>query len=206
MKHSYERRKRVFDIVLAAGLLTALSPLLLGIAIAVRLTSRGPILYRGQRVGRYGEKFHILKFRTMLVDAETYGTTTALNDWRITAIGGWLRRYKLDELPQLLNVLRGQMSLVGPRPEVEEHTTEYSEEERRILSVLPGVTDYSSIRFARLDVALGAVNAHEVYLNGVRAEKNALRLRYVRERCFRVDLRILLMTAVAIARPEWARI
>ncbi len=206
MGSSYDRRKRVFDLVVGAGLLGVLSPVLLAIALAVRLTSRGPILYRGERIGKNGQKFHLLKFRTMRPDAELYGTTTALNDWRITPVGQRLRRYKLDELPQLVNVMRGQMSLVGPRPEVEEHTLVYSEEEQAILSVLPGITDFSSIHFARLDLVLGATSAHQVYLDGVRAEKNALRLRYVRQRCFRVDLKILLMTAVAIVRPGWARI
>lgn len=203
---SYDRQKRLFDVLVASILFVVLLPLLLAIAAAVRLTSRGPVLYRGVRVGKDGEKFEVLKFRTMVTGAEQHGTTTAMDDWRITSVGRRLRRYKVDELPQLINVLCGQMSLVGPRPEVEEHTTEYSEEERAILSVLPGVTDFSSIRFARLDLALGATNAHQVYLDRVRAEKNALRLRYVRERCFRVDLKILVMTAVAIVRPEWARL
>ncbi len=206
MDDPYDRRKRVFDLLVASSLLVILSPVLLVIAVAVRLTSRGPILYRGERVGKDSERFHLLKFRTMRPDAERHGTTTALDDWRITSVGRWLRRYKVDELPQLVNVVRGEMSLVGPRPEVEEHTSEYSEEEQAILGVLPGITDFSSIRFARLDLALGTTNAHQVYLDGVRAEKNALRLRYVRERCFRIDLKILLMTAVVIVRPQWARL
>jgi lipopolysaccharide/colanic/teichoic acid biosynthesis glycosyltransferase len=206
MAGSYDRTKRVFDLVVATTLLVATSPILLVIAVAVRLTSRGPVLYRGERVGRHGETFHILKFRTMSADAERHGTTTSLNDWRITPVGRWLRRSKLDELPQLVNVIRGEMSLVGPRPEVEEHTSEYTEEEQLILSVLPGITDLSSIRFARLDLALGAENAHQVYLDRIRGEKNALRLKYVRERSFSLDLRILWMTAVAIVRPERARV
>jgi lipopolysaccharide/colanic/teichoic acid biosynthesis glycosyltransferase len=130
--------------------------------------------------------------------AERFGTTTALGDARVTPVGRVLRRYKLDELPQLLNVLDGSMSIVGPRPEVEEHTIEYTNEEQAILSVVPGITDYASIELVALDEVLGSENPHHVYLTRVRAQKNALRLRYVRERSFGVDLRIIARTLAAI--------
>jgi lipopolysaccharide/colanic/teichoic acid biosynthesis glycosyltransferase len=129
------------------------------IAIAVKRSSAGPVLYRGVRTGRWGVPFEMLKFRTMQVGAEALGTTTHRRDPRITPIGRWLRRYKLDELPQFLNVLRGDMSLVGPRPEVEEHTREYTNEEHAILDVTPGITDLASIRFADLARELGDVGA-----------------------------------------------
>lgn len=196
----YETGKRLFDVAVALIALLVLSPLLAVIAIGVATTSRGPVLYRGVRTGRHGRPFRILKFRTMSVDAELAGTTTTLGDPRITRIGRFLRAGKLDELPQLLNVMRGEMSLVGPRPEVAEHTDVYSTEELAILDVLPGITDYSSIHFASLDKVLGTENPHEVYVTRVRAEKNALRLRYVRERSFAVDLRILAATLGVVVR------
>lgn len=141
----------------------------------------------------------------MSLDAERSGTTTTLADARITTVGRVLRRLKFDELPQLLNVLTGEMSLVGPRPEVEEHTREYSAEELAILTVPPGITDYASIHFVSLDEVLGSENPHEVYVTRVRAEKNALRLAYVRNASFYEDLRIIGSTSVALVRKAFAR-
>jgi lipopolysaccharide/colanic/teichoic acid biosynthesis glycosyltransferase len=141
----------------------------------------------------------------MCVGAERLGTTTADNDPRITRVGRFLRKYKLDELPQLFNVVKGEMSLVGPRPEVEEHTREYSDQEKLILTVLPGITDYSSIRFVNLGKVLGSENAHQVFLTRYRAEKNRLRLEYVRKRSFREDMRILFLTFVSLARVALGR-
>ena len=136
--------KRTFDFVCAAFGLVILAPLFLLIAVLIKLDSRGAVFYRGVRIGRYGRPFKIFKFRTMRPDAEHVGTNvTAHRDPRITRVGRWLRPAKLDELPQLINVLKGEMSIVGPRPEVEEHTAAYSPEERIILSVRPGITDYA---------------------------------------------------------------
>ncbi len=197
MLSMYERAKRVFDLLIALPALILLAPVLLVTAGAVAITSPGPVLYCGRRVGLHGRPFRIFKFRTMVVDAERSGTTTAKDDPRVTPLGRFLRRYKLDELPQLFNVLRGDMSFVGPRPEVEEHTREYSPEERQILTVIPGITDYASLHFFHLDEALGSENAHEVYLTRVRAQKNRLRLEYVRRRSFLEDLRIIVRTVGA---------
>jgi lipopolysaccharide/colanic/teichoic acid biosynthesis glycosyltransferase len=196
---AYEVWKRLFDLSLTIPAVVVLAPILLLLAAVVATDSRGPILYRGRRIGRWGRPFDVLKFRTMVPDAERRSTTTALNDPRITRVGGFLRRYKLDELPQLVNVIKGEMSLVGPRPEVEEHTREYTEAELTILAVLPGITDYSSIRFVDLSKALGQENAHEVFVTRIRPEKNRLRLQYVRNRSFVEDLRILVRTFAAIA-------
>lgn len=194
--------KRVADVALASVALVMLAPLLAVIAVVVRATSPGPAFYRGWRTGRHGIPFRILKFRTMVQGAEALGTTTRIDDVRITRVGGFLRRWKLDELPQLLNVLAGDMSFVGPRPEVEEHTSAYTEEEREILTVRPGITDLASIRFVHLAEELGRDDPHAVYVGRVRAEKNALRLRYVRERSLAGDLRIVLATLRAIVgRP-----
>lgn len=195
----------MFDFGVAIFGLAVASPVLLAIATAIKLTSRGPVLYAGVRVGRDNRRFRILKFRTMVVDAEASGTTTALGDPRITRIGRALRRYKLDELPQLVNVLRGEMSVVGPRPEVQEHADAYTPEERAILSVTPGITDYSSIHFVSLDEALGSDNPHDVFVTRFRAEKNRLRLDYVRRRSFVEDLRIVGLTISAIGRKAFGK-
>lgn len=201
----YALSKRVFDIIVSGTALLVALPLLALVALLVRLDSSGPLIYRGRRTGRYGVPFDILKFRTMVVDAERAGTTTSLGDPRITKVGQALRLSKLDELPQLWNVLTGTMSLVGPRPEVEEHTREYSEEERAILDVPPGITDYSSIRFVNLAEQLGGDDAHHVFLTRIRPEKNRLRLEYVRRRSWIEDLKILAGTCVAVLRHATRR-
>lgn len=194
----YAFAKRGFDLAVAGAAVLLLSPLLVLIAIAVKTSSPGPVLYRGRRTGLNGQAFAMFKFRTMQADAERFGTTTSLRDPRVTRVGAILRHYKLDELPQFFNVLRGEMSVVGPRPEVSEHTDAYDAQERAILAVRPGITDYSSIHFSNLTEMLGAENAHDVFLTRFRAQKNALRLRYVRERSFWTDLKIIGLTCRAV--------
>ncbi|MDQ6770966.1 MAG: sugar transferase [Gemmatimonadota bacterium] len=196
----YELAKRVCDICVAGVGVVLISPLLAAIAVLVGLDSPGPVLYKGRRTGMRGVPFNILKFRTMCVGADRAGTTTAKNDARVTRVGRFLRHWKLDELPQLFNVLRGEMSLVGPRPEVEEHTRAYDEHELEILTVRPGITDYSSVHFIDLAAALGDENPHDVFLTTVRAQKNALRLEYVRRRSLMEDIRIIALTASALLR------
>jgi lipopolysaccharide/colanic/teichoic acid biosynthesis glycosyltransferase len=192
---------RIFDIVLSGLALIFLLPLLALFAIAIKLDSAGPVFYRGKRTGRYGVSFRIFKFRTMVVGADKIGgSSTAAGDFRVTRVGSFLRKYKLDELPQLLNVLKGEMSIVGPRPELEEHTSCYNEEERICLSVRPGITDYASMSFVNLGEVLGSENADQAYLDKVRPIKNQLRVKYVKERSFVGDLRIILLTVLAIVR------
>lgn len=192
--------KRVFDVLVACLALLFLCPLLLLIAILVRLDSRGPAIYRGRRSGIHNTEFYILKFRTMIVDAESRGGySTARNDPRVTRVGRVLRRSKLDELPQLINVLRGEMSIVGPRPEVPAYTRLYAGEERLILTVLPGITDYSSIKFVQLDLLLGEKDADKVYEEIVRPVKNALRIKYVKEQSLKTDIIIISKTILKLA-------
>lgn len=188
--------KRFFDIAVSCLALLLLSPLMVIVAALVKLDSPGPILYRGLRTGRDGVPFGMLKFRTMISNAEQVGgTSTAETDPRITRVGNFLRRTKLDELPQLMNVLRGEMSLVGPRPEVEEYTRLYSNEERAILSVRPGITDLSSIQFRRLNATLARVDDPDRYFaEKILPHKNRLRMEYVRRRSFLLDLKILFQT------------
>jgi len=202
----YDGLKRIFDLVAALLGFIFLAPLLLAIAIVVKLDSVGPVLYLGERVGLHGNRFRICKFRTMCVGAETHGTTTAAGDTRITRVGRFIRKYKLDELPQLINVIRGEMSLVGPRPEVEEHTSAYNDEEKLILTVIPGITDYSSIRFVKLNEILGSENPHELFITKYRSEKNLLRLEYVRNRSFTEDLKILALTLITLVRSAAGRV
>lgn len=198
--------KRLFDITLSVVGILLMLPFYIIVAVLVKLSSPGPVLYRGVRSGLHGRPFRIMKFRTMIADAESRGGySTALNDHRLTAVGKVLRRYKIDELPQLFNILIGEMSFVGPRPQVEAYTRVYGPDERRILSVRPGLTDYASIRFINLDSILGDGLVDEKYLNEVEPEKNRLRIKYVDEMSLAVDLKILLLTLARMfnIRSSW---
>ena len=191
--------KRAFDLFFATFGLVLLAPFFLLTALMIKLDSQGPVFYRGVRIGQNGRSFRIFKFRTMRSDAELVGSTsTGRNDPRITRVGRWLRPLKVDELPQLLNVIRGEMSIVGPRPEVEEHTSAYTEEEQIILSVLPGITDYASIRFFNLNDLVGSEDPRRVFIEKYRAEKNRLRIAYVRNRSLWIDFRIIFLTLARI--------
>ena len=187
--------KRVFDVLCSGLGLILLSPLLVTVAVIIKLTSDGPVFYRGTRTGLNGKPFSMLKFRTMVVDAEKLGgPSTGLRDVRVTAVGRWLRRYKLDELPQLLNVMLGEMSIVGPRPEVPLYTKDYTGDELLILTVRPGITDFASIEFARLDEVLGHEEPDRVYEDTVKPRKNALRVKYAKEHSLRLDCLLIART------------
>lgn len=187
--------KRSFDLVFSVIALAGVSPLLLILAAVIKRDSPGPVFYRGVRTGLHGKPFRIYKFRTMVPDAERMGgPSTALDDPRVTRIGRFLRKYKIDELPQLLNIVRGEMSFVGPRPQVERYTRLYTPAEQIILSVKPGLTDYASIHFIHLDAILGNEDVDEKYLRDVEPEKNRLRIQYARNPSFRTDLKILYLT------------
>ena len=186
--------KRLFDIAFSATALVVLSPLLLGVAIAIKLDSPGPVLFRGVRVGRHGREFRLSKFRTMVLDAPllSHVYTTPTNDPRITRLGRILRRYNLDELPQFFDVLRGKMSVVGPRPEVPHYVAMFTEEQRQILSIRPGITDWASLWIGDKGVRVdGAADPEEVYIAYIRPEKLRLQLEYVRNRSMVKDLAII---------------
>lgn len=188
--------KRVSDLGFSAVAVLTLAPLMILIAVLIKLGSPGPAFYRGERVAKGGNTFLILKFRSMVVDAERRGGfSTAINDPRLTPIGRFLRKYKLDELPQFFNVLVGDMSLVGPRPQVLFYTNKYAGDDRLILSVKPGITDLASLYFADMDSVLGSGDVDARYLAEVEPVKNKLRLRYVREQSYLLDIRILVETA-----------
>ncbi len=199
--------KRLFDVALSFVGLLLFSPFLLLIAFLITLDSPGPVLYRGFRVGRFGKPFRIFKFRTMVVNAEKMGgPSTADSDPRITKIGKLLRKYKLDELPQLTNVLKGEMSFVGPRPEVPVYVALFTEEEKAILSVRPGITDWASLWNADEGLVLAdSRDPEKTFSEKIRPEKVRLQLEYVRRRSFWIDIKIISQTLTAIvakARPR----
>lgn len=192
--------KRLFDIVFALGGLLVFSPLW---AIASRAVSRedpGPVIYKGTRVGKGGHEFKMWKFRTMVQNADRIGgPSTASDDPRLLKCSHWIRRYKIDELPNLVNVLKGDMSIVGPRPEVKFYTDMYSPEERRILSVRPGMTDWASIRFRNEgEILRGAADPEKAYMEKIRPEKIRLGLEYVSRRSMATDLAIIAATVRAV--------
>lgn len=196
----YKVFKRIFDIISSLTVLILLSPVLLVIAILIKLDSPGPVFYRGVRVGRNGKIFSTFKFRTMVTGAEKKGgPSTADDDPRITRIGKVLRKYKLDETPQLFDVLRGEMSIVGPRPEVKHYVDMFTEEEKAILGVRPGITDWATLWNPDEGALLaGSPDPERTYMEKVRPEKVKLQLKYVKERSFSADLKIILLTVKTI--------
>ncbi len=172
------------------------------IAILIKLEDGGPVFYRGKRMGRFGRLFKIFKFRSMVVNADKIGgPSTAGDDKRLTKVGKFLRKAKLDEIPQLINVLKGEMSFVGPRPEVEEYAKLYKGEEKDILNLRPGITDYASIwNSDEGSILAGAVDPEKVYLEEIRPKKVQLQLKYFKEKSFFTDIKIIFMTLAAIVR------
>ena len=200
MRSTYSAVKRGLDVAGSAAGLAVLSPLLLGLAVAVRFSSPGSILFRQERMGRFGVPFQLLKFRSM-EEGGRGPQVTAANDPRITGIGRVLRRYKLDELPQLVNVLRGDMSLVGPRPEVRRYVERFPDDYATILTVRPGITDEAAIAYRDEEGLLAAADDPErAYLNGVLPAKIRLYHSYVENASLRTDLSLLARTILALVR------
>lgn len=197
--------KRLFDVVFSFIGIIVLLPLFVCVAILLKIDSKGPVFYGGKRVGKSGVLFKMYKFRTMRSDADKMsgGPSCADDDPRITKFGLLLRKYKINELPQLLNVLKGDMSFVGPRPEVKSEVDTYSEEEKRIISVKPGITDYASLEFNdEGEILKGAADPHQAYIEKIRPGKLKLALKYVDERSFWVDMRILVNTFLVILKTR----
>ncbi|MDE7381223.1 MAG: sugar transferase [Muribaculaceae bacterium] len=188
--------KRCIGFILATLFLFILWPFYLIIAIAIKLDDGGPVFYRPLRGGYHKVPFRIFKFRTMVRNADKIGGgTTALNDPRITKIGNFLRKTKLDEIPQLFNIINGTMCFIGPRPELLRYTEKYKGDEEDILNVRPGITDFSSVEFINLDELVGSENADEIYEKYVLKRKNRLRIKYAHEVSFKTDF-ILFMNTV----------
>jgi len=199
------RLKRGLDFVLSLLALALLSPLFLILALAVAACSGRPILFRQDRIGLGGHSFRLLKFRTMRSGAERGLLMTGTGDPRVTGLGRFLRRSKLDELPQLINVLRGDMSLVGPRPEVPRYVALYTEEQREVLRVRPGLTDPATVLFRDEETLLGAVEEtrrEAYYVHEVLPRKLALNLKYVKEAGLLYDLRLIADTIRAVLLPS----
>ena len=192
--------KRAFDIIVSLIILIVLSPLLLLIALAVKLDSKGPVFYRQVRVGRYGKDFRIYKFRTMVQDADKVGPPLTMGrDPRITRVGGLIRKCRLDEFSQLFNVLGGSMSLVGPRPEVRRYVEKYKPEYMQTLLIRPGVTAPSSIAFKDEDKILNAESDPEkVYVEKILPPKMELNLEYMKDMSFLNDVKIIFKTLSAV--------
>jgi lipopolysaccharide/colanic/teichoic acid biosynthesis glycosyltransferase len=193
--------KRAFDLSVALLGLVVTSPVVAAAMVAVKLGSPGPAFYSGTRVGRNGTLFKIHKLRSMRAGADADGpAVTAGDDPRVTRVGRLLRRTKLDELPQLLNVVKGEMSLVGPRPEHPDYVKHYTADQRRLLTVRPGITGPSALAFINEEDELRGGHAESTYLNDVLPRKLALELEYVEHASFVSDLAILLKTAMLILR------
>ena len=186
--------KRALDFLLALMLLIPGCILMLPLAVWVKLDSPGPVFYRALRGGDHNKPFYIMKFRSMVVDADKTGGCTALNDSRVTRAGKVMRHLKLDELPQLFNIIKGDMSFVGPRPELLLYTTQYTPEQECILWVRPGITDRSSIVYIAQDELVGEENPVENFEKYILPEKNRLRVEYAKSQCFTLDMQLFFET------------
>ena len=185
--------KRIFDLLFAIFGLIILAPLMLGIAIIIKICSRGPIFFRQKRIGRFGIPFTMYKFRTMVPNAECLGEKiTVGQDVRITPVGIFLRKYKFDELPQLFNVLKGEMSFVGPRPEVEKYVQVYPEDFEEILKIRPGLSDLASIKYRdEASILTKKADPEEYYCNVILPDKLSLSKQYIKTISFKSDLSII---------------
>lgn len=202
MTTSSKISKRIFDILFSSIGLILISPILLVISIIIKITSEGPILFKQVRVGKDNKDFKILKFRTMIVDADKKGLKiTVKDDPRITKIGKFLRKTKLDELPQLFNVLLGDMSFVGPRPEVRKYVDLYTEEQKQVLSVRPGITDLASIKYRNENELLDqSTNPEDTYINEIMPSKLKINLDYVKNINLVNDIKLILLTIKTVIK------
>ena len=194
--------KRAMDIVISGGALAVLWPVLLLIAVAIKIDDPGPVFYRQVRVGRDGKEFRIFKFRTMVVDADKKGLQiTVGRDNRITRVGRLLRKTKLDELAQLINVFVGEMSFVGPRPEVPKYVNLYTPYQRQVLLVRPGITDYASIAYRNEnDMLEGAEDPEKMYIDVIMPDKIELNMKYLHEISPLADIRLIFSTIAAVIK------
>ena len=190
--------KRTFDLVLSIIGLIVFSPLLLITGVVILATLGWPVLYSPQRAGRSDTLFTMRKFRSMKNAAGPTSRHSGDDDPRVTTVGRWIRKFKLDELPQLWNIAKGEMSFVGPRPESPDYTKLYTEEQKAILDIRPGITDFASIEFADLGTLLQGDDPDKLYFEKVWDRKMELRMKYVQERTFWVDLKLIFLTFAAI--------
>ena len=199
----YSLFKRFFDFFLALFLLLVLLPLLICISIIIMCDSKGPVFYTQLRTGLYNKKFKIFKFRTMFLGSDNGADTTSKFDKRITSSGYFLRKFKIDEIPQLINIIKGEMSFIGPRPELPRYTDNYNNEEKNILSVIPGITDYSSIYYSKFNEEVDEEDPDGYFERNILSYKNKLRLKYVFERNLLVDLSIFFKTIIVVVLNQF---
>lgn len=192
--------KRLFDILISSCVLICFLPFGCVLALAILVESRGGIFYFQERIGKSGKSFQLVKFRSMRTDADKAGKLTiGMKDNRITRVGYFIRKYKLDEFPQFINVLKGDMSIVGPRPEVREYVDLYTEKQREILNVKPGITDYASLEYFHENELLGqAENPRQTYIDEVMPAKLELNKKYLANPTIAHDLKIMWLTAKKI--------
>ncbi len=191
----YRIFKRLFDIISSLLVLIILSPLLLIISLWIILDSKGGAFYKQTRIGKNAKEFGLYKFRSMRPDSDKKGQITIGNDNRITKVGQFIRKYKIDELPQLINILKGDMSVVGPRPEVKKYVDLYTDEQLKVLSVKPGLSDYASIEYFDEQSVLGkAKDPDKEYIEVVMPAKLNLNLKYIKDQSFLTDLKIIFKT------------
>ncbi len=194
--------KRTFDIIFSIFGLIIFSPLLIATSLLILITLGQPILYSPKRTGRNRTLFTVRKFRSMRIAEGPVTHHSGDDDPRLTRVGRWIRKFKLDELPQLWNVMKGDMSFVGPRPETPEYTELYTDEQKVILEFRPGITDYASIEFADLGSILSGGDPDKLYFEKVWDQKMELRMKYVREQSFWVDIKLILMTLTAVFKRQ----
>ena len=193
--------KRIFDITLSLFGLIILLPFMLIIAILIKIDSKGPVFFKQIRVTKNGKEFKIFKYRTMKVGSDKYSQITVGKDGRITKLGSFLRKYKLDEIPQLINVLIGDMSLVGPRPEVPKYVALYTDEQKEILKVRAGITDYASIEFSNEnDILANETDPEKAYIEKIMPKKIELNKKYLSEISILTDIKIILLTIKKILK------
>jgi lipopolysaccharide/colanic/teichoic acid biosynthesis glycosyltransferase len=191
----YQALKRLFDLCAASIALLLFLPFGIIISFWIISESSGGVFYKQTRVGKNGVPFNLLKFRSMRSNADREGKITIGNDHRVTKSGRFIRKYKLDEIPQLINILKGEMSVVGPRPEVAEYVSLYTKDQQKVLTVLPGLTDYASLEFINEQELLGeAEDPNLLYVQEIMPKKLALNLKYIEERSLKVDLKLIFQT------------
>ena len=200
--------KRIFDVIVSLLVILVTLPFWLAVAIAIKLDSSGPVFHRASRVGKGGKTFTLYKFRTMVADAPTRGPgITQQDDPRITRVGRFLRKLKIDEMPQLINVLKGEMSIVGPRPEDPRYVAHYTPEQRRVLSVRPGMASPAFNKYRHEEELLAAAgdDLERAYLTQVLPDKLCMDLEYIEQQSFLFDLSVLAQAALSLFRPSAAK-
>ena len=200
--------KRTFDAIVSLLVALIALPLWLAVAMAIKLETRGPVLHRARRIGKDGRPFTLYKFRTMVADAHCRGPgLTRQDDPRITRVGRFLRKLKTDEMPQVINVLKGEMSIVGPRPEDPRYVAHYTPEQRRVLSVRPGMASLAFVKYRHEEELLAAAgdDVEQVYLTQILPDKLRMDLEYIEQQSFLFDLSVLAQAALSLFRPSAAK-